>query len=251
MAASVKCDYREVGADGLLVIDRVQVADGYAKEEDEEVFVFFHDRGAVKAHLAMRGALTRFTPLERRPRHHREASLEIRVSDRFPDDALRVDSFGENSETGAERSLYRKIRRFRRNRIIRLENDETDFLRRYHDVRPNYEIEAAEGYRGDQTRSFIYRNAAIIAERKARDDYRCQACHFLMELQGRYIIDCHHKFPLARPSTVRVTSLDDLVCLCPTCHRIAHTRKPPLTLEEIRAARLLCTNAIPTVPPQP
>jgi predicted HNH restriction endonuclease len=34
-----------------------------------------------------------------------------------------------------------------------------------------------------------------------------------------------------------VTSVDDLVCLCPTCHRIAHTRRDrPLSLDEVKLA---------------
>jgi hypothetical protein len=57
MTAVVKCERRELGSDGVLVVDRAQVAASSAVEEDEEVFVFWHDDGPEKARLAMRGVL--------------------------------------------------------------------------------------------------------------------------------------------------------------------------------------------------
>lgn len=95
--------------------------------------------------------------------------------------------------------------------------------------------EAEEGYQQDRTVRFRKRNAPLIAERKRMDDFRCQACGFRLDVEGDLIIDCHHKYPLTRGDGVRVTSIDDLMCLCPTCHRIAHTRKPnPLGADDIR-----------------
>ena len=76
------------------------------------------------------------------------------------------------------------------------------------------------------------RNQALVKQCKDRDNYTCQACRFRLKVNGRYIIECHHKNPIGAGGE-RETALDDLVCLCPVCHRIAHTAKNPLTVAEI------------------
>ena len=96
------------------------------------------------------------------------------------------------------------------------------------------EIEAEEGYQQDRRIKFKSRNARIISQRKKRDDYTCQACDFRMKLNGKLIIDCHHINPIGKAQEVIITAIDDLICLCPTCHRISHTRKYPLTVNEIK-----------------
>lgn len=93
---------------------------------------------------------------------------------------------------------------------------------------------AEEGYKQDRTFAFRNRNASIIARRKRLDNHTCQVCGFRLEIDGRYVIDCHHTNPLGLVDAVTVTHIGDLVCLCPTCHRIAHTRRYPLSVEEIR-----------------
>jgi len=99
------------------------------------------------------------------------------------------------------------------------------------------ETEVEEGYRQDRQATFIKRNRKIIAETKSRDNFKCQACGFFLEVDGKPLIDCHHTIPLSHSSGVRVTRVEDLVCLCPTCHRVAHTRAYPLSIEEIRRCR--------------
>lgn len=94
--------------------------------------------------------------------------------------------------------------------------------------------EAEEGVAIDKTIKFISRNRALVAERKQKDRNKCQACGYKQLVNGKYIIDVHHKYPLSRNEGIRVTSVDDLVCLCPNCHRIAHTMKFPLTIEQIK-----------------
>ncbi|MEN6320608.1 MAG: HNH endonuclease [Syntrophaceae bacterium] len=78
------------------------------------------------------------------------------------------------------------------------------------------------------------RNRGIVEQRKVRDQFTCQACRFSAYVNGRYVIECHHKYPLRGE---RITDIDDLVCLCPTCHRIAHRRDIPFSVKEI--ARIL------------
>ena len=95
---------------------------------------------------------------------------------------------------------------------------------------------AIEGYLIDQKLLSGSRNQALASQCKVRDKYTCQACDFKLKLNGRYVIECHHKNPIGLGG-VRETCLSDLVSLCPTCHRIAHTRKEPLDVEEIALVR--------------
>ncbi|MGG1946825.1 HNH endonuclease [Trinickia sp. NRRL B-1857] len=99
------------------------------------------------------------------------------------------------------------------------------------------ETQVEEGYREDREVRFLSRNKKIIADAKKRDNFKCRACGFFLEVDGKPIIDCHHTIPLSHASGVRVTRLRDLVCLCPTCHRVAHTRAYPLSIDEIRKRR--------------
>jgi hypothetical protein len=99
---------------------------------------------------------------------------------------------------------------------------------------PLSESEAEEGYQQDRADKFRQRNAQLIANCKRRDQNTCRACGFHLEVNGLSVIDCHHENPLGQERGARVTKLGELICLCPTCHRIAHTRKPPLRIEEIR-----------------
>src|SRR5690606_24785750 len=80
------------------------------------------------------------------------------------------------------------------------------------------------------------RDRKLVEERKKKDNYTCQACGFMREVEGRkYIIDVHHLKPLGTVKGVVITSLDDLICLCPNCHRIAHSaREAPLSVEQIK-----------------
>lgn len=77
------------------------------------------------------------------------------------------------------------------------------------------------------------RNSKIVFQRYKEDKFTCQVCKFKLEMKnGKYVIECHHKTPLLKET---ITKLSDLVCLCPTCHRIAHKRREPFTLEEIKS----------------
>jgi DNA-directed RNA polymerase subunit RPC12/RpoP len=98
------------------------------------------------------------------------------------------------------------------------------------------DIRAIEGYEIDRVLTTHARSVALVEACKARDGYKCQACGFKLMVHARYIIECHHVNPVAL-SGEREVSINELVCLCPTCHRIAHTRIAPLSIEEIRRAR--------------
>lgn len=93
--------------------------------------------------------------------------------------------------------------------------------------------DAIEGMASERKLITKHRNAAIVIECKERDNYKCASCGFQLRVNGRYVIDCHHLNPIGAEGE-RITSVDDLVCLCPTCHRIAHTSSPPLKIDKIK-----------------
>ncbi|MEZ8230695.1 HNH endonuclease [Vibrio splendidus] len=92
---------------------------------------------------------------------------------------------------------------------------------------------AQEGYLQDRTLLSRKRDQSLVKQRKVLDNYECQVCGFALTIEGKSIIECHHIFPLSFGE--RETKIEDLVCLCPTCHRIAHLRNKPLSLEEIKS----------------
>jgi len=100
------------------------------------------------------------------------------------------------------------------------------------DETPNTDV--IEGAINDRNILFRARNAGIIKKRKALDDYTCQSCGFKLDIDGIFVIECHHINPLSTSDESRVTHIDELVCLCPTCHRIAHSSKPPLCVDIIQ-----------------
>lgn len=97
--------------------------------------------------------------------------------------------------------------------------------------------DAIEGYATERKYLAHHRNAAVVLKCKERDNYTCRSCGFSLRVNGRNIVECHHLVPMA-DSGERVTSVDDLICLCPTCHRIAHTSNPPLSVEEITKLKM-------------
>ncbi len=92
--------------------------------------------------------------------------------------------------------------------------------------------EAEEGYMKDSVRMSGTRDRTLASNRKKKDNYTCQACFNKYLVNGKYVIDCHHLKPIALGK--RKTKIEDLVSLCPTCHRISHTRVPPYDLDELR-----------------
>jgi 5-methylcytosine-specific restriction protein A len=100
------------------------------------------------------------------------------------------------------------------------------------DIKKDYELKVIEGQIQESKILGRKRNRIIVEERKKYDNFTCQACNFRAYVNGEYVIECHHKNPLRREQN---TSLDDLVCLCPTCHRIAHRRENPYSVEEIKS----------------
>jgi len=59
---------------------------------------------------------------------------------------------------------------------------------------------------------------------------KCYSCDFAPT--NSHLIDIHHLDPIAEGE--RVTKLEDLIPLCPTCHRQAHSQRPPMPIKELR-----------------
>lgn len=97
--------------------------------------------------------------------------------------------------------------------------------------------DAIEGQYQEYILTKAKRNQNIVLKRKEFDKNTCQVCGFFQKIDDGFIIDCHHLKPLSQ-NEIRITSIDDLICLCPNCHRIAHTKNPPLTIEEIKRVKI-------------
>ncbi|WP_185057848.1 HNH endonuclease [Pseudomonas fluorescens] len=103
-------------------------------------------------------------------------------------------------------------------------------------LKPDFSVDdpkAIEGYLLDRNLLIKSRHQGLVRACKTRDNYQCQACDFRFEFEGSFVIECHHTKPMADYGR-REVSLSELVSLCPTCHRVAHTRTPPFTATEIR-----------------
>ena len=62
------------------------------------------------------------------------------------------------------------------------------------------------------------RNKKSIEACKKRDNYTCQSCSFW---HNDKIVECHHLEPLHMIKE-SIVNQENLVTLCPTCHRLAH-----------------------------
>ena len=66
----------------------------------------------------------------------------------------------------------------------------------------------------------------------------CEACGFDYERvygeRGRGFIECHHTRPLHTLVAGSRTRLQDLALLCANCHRMVHSARPWLSVEELR-----------------
>ena len=71
------------------------------------------------------------------------------------------------------------------------------------------------------------RYGALPVEAKKRDGFRCRVCSSrLLDRYspfGRTVAEAHHILPLGSSDGERRTTLDDLITVCPNCHRVLHT----------------------------
>jgi 5-methylcytosine-specific restriction protein A len=83
------------------------------------------------------------------------------------------------------------------------------------------------------------RNSTLVKRAKRLQGTRCQACQrdYVAEFgeAGKGVIDAHHRVPFSELD-VAPTALDpvaDFDIVCANCHRMLHSRTPPLELEEL------------------
>ncbi|WP_416908036.1 MAG: HNH endonuclease [Polymorphobacter sp.] len=88
------------------------------------------------------------------------------------------------------------------------------------------------------------RDPRLVADKRkaARlaGDFSCEVCGFDFKASygdlGAGFFEVHHTQPVHMMKPGSKTKLNDLAQLCANCHRMAHRRRVPLTLEELRVA---------------
>ena len=106
---------------------------------------------------------------------------------------------------------------------------------------PNPADEWVEGDRRRQTHLLYERSrAAVRAKKKAfkeeHGQLRCEMCELVPverygDESGDACIEVHHKISLSSLGMRRATRMEDLMCVCASCHRVLHER---MRLEERR-----------------
>jgi Rad3-related DNA helicase len=88
-----------------------------------------------------------------------------------------------------------------------------------------------EGARIEVSLSKLERDPTVRTRALSHYGQDCMACGF----KPRHIsqVDVHHLFPLSEGGE-RLTSIQDVAVLCATCHRLAHSTNPPMTVDAIR-----------------
>jgi 5-methylcytosine-specific restriction enzyme A len=71
--------------------------------------------------------------------------------------------------------------------------------------------------------------------------YACRICSFSFGesfgAEAASLIHVHHVEPLSESGPRQTDPVRDLIPVCPNCHLVIHSRKPCLTLDEVRALR--------------
>jgi predicted HNH restriction endonuclease len=52
---------------------------------------------------------------------------------------------------------------------------------------------------------------------------------------GERCVEAHHKVPIEELQPDSITTVEEMAILCANCHRIVHSKKPCLTVDELRA----------------
>jgi 5-methylcytosine-specific restriction enzyme A len=103
---------------------------------------------------------------------------------------------------------------------------------------------ASEGKVSYRLHRTLERDRKVVALRKAaalhgQGKLECEACgfdfHATYGVRGAGYIEAHHTNPVYAMTEGDETTVEDLVLLCSNCHRMVHTAKPWLTLEQLKA----------------
>lgn len=105
--------------------------------------------------------------------------------------------------------------------------------------------EAEEGKVATRIHRYRERDRRLVAEAKARaikahGRLFCAACGFDFSEKygeiGENLIDVHHTKPVHTMEPGEKTKVVDLCLLCSNCHRVVHSRRKWLTVEQVKAA---------------
>ena len=87
------------------------------------------------------------------------------------------------------------------------------------------------------TLSKLERDPTVRKKALSHYGHDCMACGFKANHISQ--IDVHHLFPLSEGGE-RLTRITDVAVLCATCHRLAHSTKPPITVEAMNIVTDYC-----------
>lgn len=105
-------------------------------------------------------------------------------------------------------------------------------------------VDAAEGALVTRLHRYRERSRKITDEKKKQfmkkhGKLYCEACSFdFVETYGERgsgFIECHHTVPVSTMEPGRKTKLSELALVCANCHRMIHSRRPWLEVEQLKA----------------
>lgn len=104
-------------------------------------------------------------------------------------------------------------------------------------------VEAEEGKVATRIHRYRERNRKLVETAKEKELAKsgrlsCQVCGFDFTKQygeaGRGVIDVHHTKPVHTMQPGEKTKVNELVLLCPNCHRMVHSKRKWLSIEELK-----------------
>jgi len=104
-------------------------------------------------------------------------------------------------------------------------------------------LEAPEGKVITRLHRSRERNRKLVERKKAQTfaahgKLECEACHFDFECRygarGKGFIEAHHVKPVHTLTEDDKTKVSDLALLCSNCHRMVHSQRPWLSVEELK-----------------
>lgn len=96
------------------------------------------------------------------------------------------------------------------------------------------------------TRMHVYKERDRAFARRVRDHYRrqqggkliCEACGHIGEdfygPPGDRCMEAHHKVPIEELQPDSIMTVNEMAMVCANCHRVIHSQKPCLTLDQIK-----------------
>lgn len=96
-------------------------------------------------------------------------------------------------------------------------DNEEEFISISSDI--DKEVKLSEGKKTKKEHEVRERNQLAVKQCKQRDNFVCQSCGFNF---NNMLVEAHHLTPQSNYDGEYEISKNDLITLCPTCHRIAH-----------------------------